>query len=129
MTTEQQENVAILVGNLATEVRISEAGHDPRTDKPFVFGDCRLAVSRQLGGTSFFTVKFSGKAAIIASDNLTKGARIRALVEPVEETWRTDDNQPRSRVVFRAIKVEILNQAQPDAEIVNTIVPEQLTVA
>lgn len=55
--------------------------------------------------SNFYNVKVFGKPAEHLADSLAKGQEVMVQGEMTTETWRTEDQEPRSRQVIAARKV------------------------
>lgn len=96
-------NMVALVGNVASAPETKE------TASGKTVGSFRLAVSR-IGGdeADFFTVVAWERQAEICAEYLSVGRRVAVEGRLLHSQWRSEENEPRSRVEVVAHRVELL---------------------
>lgn len=79
----------------------------------------RLAVPRNNGASKkadFFTVEVWNRLAETSAKYLRQGREVAVTGRLDQREWRTEDDQPRERVVIVARSVDFLRGGKPDEE-------------
>jgi single-strand DNA-binding protein len=119
---EEGVNVAVLIGNLATDVDLREIGDDKRVAK-FL-----LAVDRYTkeGGADFIWVSAWDRQADLCSQYLTKGQRVGVDGRFRSRTWE-EEGKRRDAIEVVARSVQFLSTRGADAG--GEVVPFEAAVA
>lgn len=103
-------NVVVLVGNLASAPELVTTTNGTKVC------NFRLAVSRQNGqDADFLDIKTFGRTAEICSEYLAIGRRVAIEGRLNHATWRTENDEPRSKVEVIANRVEMLGKKPSSA--------------
>jgi single-strand DNA-binding protein len=103
-----------------TTQQIGRLTADPETVRETEHGKVtsfRLAVPRTSGATKnadFFTVEVWNRLAETCSKFLREGREVAVTGRLEQREWRTDDDQPRERVVIVARAVDFLRGRKAD---------------
>ncbi len=106
-------NVVNLIGNLATDVDLRDAGGDKKV------GSFLLAVDRRSrdGGADFVRVTVWERQAELCAEYLAKGRRVAIEGRLRSDSWQDGDGKRRTALEVVAHHVDFLSRPSAEADV------------